>query len=272
VSRVLSVNDPQATAPMNVDEMPMSTSESSDVPLEEVERDIEVIIWSMKLATVRRYFHQRFWEKETVESEFASKVEPDPRLENVAEHSWHVADTVLVLGPRFPDIDLGRAVMLAVLHDKMEISIGDYNPVGRDGTGKRTHAFNASAKARKIEAERRAVSTYLGRLNAEASHVQEPLFNELLEEESNEARFVKSVDKLQALAYVLVKKSGKMSDSHIAFTMKYSDKVKVWPPLSLHLDRLRERLFASIARCRDVEVDFVRDLAYRGQQATLFDM
>src|ERR1700677_4110441 len=55
---------------------------------EDADRDLDVIAWSMRLASIRRYFHQRFWEQETTEAEFASRLEPKPRLESVAEHSW----------------------------------------------------------------------------------------------------------------------------------------------------------------------------------------
>ena len=242
-----------------------------DLTPEEADRDLDAITWSMRLASVKRYFHQRFWEQETTEAEFAARVEAKPRLESVADHSWHVADTVMILAPRFPELRLDRAVMLAILHDKMEISIGDLSPVGRDGTGSRTHAFNAEARQRKTEAERRAVENYLLRLNSEAAMLQRNLFEELLEERSPEARFVKAVDKLQALVYVVEKKAGKMSDAHLKFTMQYSSKVLKWPDFAIHLARLRERLFFDIAKHRNVEVSTVREIALGGQD-TLFDI
>src|SRR6185369_4217888 len=73
----------------------------------EAKKDIDAILWSMRLCSIRRYFHQRFWENETAEAEYASRVEASPRLESVADHSWHVADTVLLLASHFPSLDLG---------------------------------------------------------------------------------------------------------------------------------------------------------------------
>src|SRR4028119_1514345 len=128
----------------------------SDLPPDVVERDVEAILASLKLQQIKRFFRQRFWRVETMEAEFAAKVETPPRLESVADHSWHVADTALLLSGHFPYLDVGRCVMLAVIHDKLEIFTGDKNPVGRDGTGSSTHAFNVAARMRKSLEERQA--------------------------------------------------------------------------------------------------------------------
>ena len=77
-----------------------------DISSEEIESDINAIFYGFKLYKVRRYFHHRFWEKETLEAVFSDKVEPYPKLENVAEHSWHMADIILLIGSRFPFIDV----------------------------------------------------------------------------------------------------------------------------------------------------------------------
>ena len=78
----------------------------------EIRRDIDTMLWSMRLCSIRRYFHQRFWEAETTEAEYASRLEASPRLESVAEHSWHVADTVVLLGGHFPSLNVHRCVTL----------------------------------------------------------------------------------------------------------------------------------------------------------------
>lgn len=241
------------------------------VTREDAEHDLDAIQWSMQLANVRRYFHQRFWEDETTEAEFASKVERSPRLESVAEHSWHVADAVLILGPRFPELDLGRSLAMSVLHDKMEITIGDWNPVGRDGTGGKTHAFDPKQRRRKDETERQAVDRYVKTLGTAAGRLQLGLFQELLDGDTPEARFVKAVDKLQALVYVVTKKSGRMKDAHLRFTMRYSQKVLIWPALDLHLTLMRERLFRSIAQHRGVPVEGVRNVVVSDQMSLFED-
>ena len=237
-----------------------------EVTQQEAKQDIDALLWSMRLSSTRRYFHQRYWEQETADAEYASKVEPFPRLESVAEHSWHVADIVLMVGPRYPSIDIARAAMLAVLHDKMEIKTGDLSPVGRDGTGEKTHAFNENARLKKDDAERTAAERYLIMLSGPASLLQAALLREILDGTTDEARFVKAVDKLQALAFVVAKKAGRMTDKHLSFTMRYSEKVlQYWPSLMPHLNELRSRLFDDIARVRHSPVEDVLAVAYPDQ-------
>jgi putative hydrolase of HD superfamily len=240
------------------------------ITVSDAQRDLDAIAWSMRLASVRRYFHQRFWEAETKEAEYASRIEPDPRLETVAEHSWHVADSILILAPRFPEIDLGRALALSVLHDKMEIRIGDWSPVARNGTGDQTHAFDAEKRKSKDEAERQAIEQYLKELGTAAAETQQSMFHELLEGRTDEAKFVKAVDKLQALVYVVAKKSGRMTKQHLQFTMRYSEKVMAWPGLELHLAQMRERLFSSMADYHKKPLKEIEAWA-RTEQPALFE-
>src|SRR5439155_15538091 len=59
---------------------------------------------------------------------------------------------------------------------------------------------------------------------------------ELLDGATPEAQFVKAIDKLQALAFVLVKKHGELADRHLEFTLRYSEKVVLYfPPLTVQL-------------------------------------
>jgi putative hydrolase of HD superfamily len=229
----------------------------------DIKRDVNAMLWSMKLCSVRRYSHQRFWETETVEAEHASRIEPFPRLETVADHSWHVADTVLLLGGHFPPLNVDRCLRLAILHDKMEISIGDKNPVGKSGTGESTHAFNLNRQAAKEASERAAIERYVSRIRPSAALDQRDLLIEVLEGRTAEARFVKAVDKLQALAFVMVKKHGVMLDKHLHFTLKYSEKaVMYFPGLRAHRDELKTRLMALVAQTRKVSVSEVEKLLY----------
>lgn len=111
-----------------------------------------------------------------------------PEPESVAEHSWHVAFLVWTLGSREPDLDLGKALQLALLHDLAEARIGDLpQTVAR--------YFDKGAKAR---AERAAVTEMLAPL----SDAQRALYDEYTERSSREARFVKVCDKLQLMIKV----------------------------------------------------------------------
>jgi 5'-deoxynucleotidase YfbR-like HD superfamily hydrolase len=235
----------------------------SPIDSADVKRDIDAMLWSMKLCSIRRYFHQRFWETETMEAEYASRLEPFPRLETVADHSWHVADTVLLLSGHFPALNVDRCLRLAILHDKMEISIGDKNPVGKSGTGESTHAFNFNSQAAKEASERAAIERYVSRIRSSAAPDQRDLLIEVLEGRTTEARFVKAIDKLQALAFVTVKKRGVMLDKHLRFTIKYSEKaVMYFPDLLAHYDDLKARLMALVAKKRNVLISELEQMLY----------
>lgn len=233
----------------------MLTISPSKIDHDSVVRDIESILWSMKLYKVRRYFHQRFWEVETQQAEYAQKIEPHLRLESVAEHSWHVADIILLLGSYFPSLDIGHCLKLAILHDKMEIKIGDKNPVGKDGTGLSTHAFNINKREKKDTDEREAIEFYVSRLRHTIRKEQEHYLTELLECSSEEANFVKAIDKLQALAYVYIKKGGNINLNHLKFTLHYSNKIiEYYPGLNFHYKELLSRVIDSVATENNITV------------------
>jgi putative hydrolases of HD superfamily len=100
--------------------------------------------------------------------------------ESVAAHSWGVAWLVLVLCPR--QIDLERALALAVLHDLAEVRVGDLTP----------HC--GVSPERKSLAERRALQGLLqGLPRAGQLH---GLWEEYEARGSIEARFVRACDKL----------------------------------------------------------------------------
>ena len=46
-------------------------------------------------------------------------------LQNTAEHSWHFAVAAMSFQPYAGDIDIGRAIQLALVHDIVEIDAGD---------------------------------------------------------------------------------------------------------------------------------------------------
>lgn len=107
----------------------------------------------------------------------------NPRRERVAEHSWHLAASViLLLDYADSDIDLGRAALLAVVHDIVEMYVGDTFAFGdTDDQFAREHA----AMRRLIE---KTGSSGVRRLVE--------LWHEYEDQESAEARFVKGLDAL----------------------------------------------------------------------------
>jgi len=235
---------------------PVAQHAQGEVSARRAAQDIDAILASFRLHEVRRYFQQQHWLEESAAATAADEAEPGLKLENVAAHSWHVADAVLVLAPQFDDLNPGRAAMLAILHDKLEMITGDFDPVGPDGRGTRSHAFDPGAAARKQLAEDQAQRIYLNSLPPPARRLQEDLLRELRNASTSESLFVKAVDKLQALAYVYRKKNGEMSLEHLAFSMRYSYKCLVYfPRLSIHYYLLLQRLIALVAERRGASPD-----------------
>jgi 5'-deoxynucleotidase YfbR-like HD superfamily hydrolase len=201
----------------------------------DISADIFALLEAFALQQIRRHFHHRFWEQESIEAAFSDKVEPGVKLENVAAHSWHVADATLLLLDHFEWLDRERCLSLAILHDKLEMYTGDANPVGRDGTGSNTHAFDEHARKIKNDKEKNALIQYVSVIRKKVGDQQAPLFLEMIEGSSEESRFVKAIDKLQALAFVYIKKRDNILDAHIQFTLRYSQKCyEYFPQLRRH--------------------------------------
>jgi putative hydrolase of HD superfamily len=225
----------------------------------EAARDVDALVASLGLQTIRRYMDQTHWLEESRLAKAADDAEPGLKLENVAAHSWHVADATMLLAPHFPDVNAHRALELAIVHDKLELITGDFDPVGADGQGASSHAFNPIAQAHKTQIEVRALDRYLASLREHAREHQRQLLLEAIEGDSPEARLVKAVDKLQALTFVLAKKHGAMTDDHLTFSLRYSGKaVHYFPRLAVHHGLLVQRLLRTVASHRGVSVDQVK--------------
>jgi 5'-deoxynucleotidase YfbR-like HD superfamily hydrolase len=222
-------------------------------PEDEIRADIDAMFEGFSLQRIRRFFRQIHWSDESTAAEFSDKVEPGLKLENVAAHSWHVADVAHLLAGHFSELSASRVVLLAILHDKLEIYTGDLDPVGSDGKGTKTHAFDAVARVGKQDLERAAATQYLSKLRPGARQLQEPLIAEIIEGSSPEARFVKAIDKLQALAFVLEKKGGSLSDEHLLFTLKYSRRALLeFPKIRFHYAALLNRVLDTVAKHRSI--------------------
>jgi putative hydrolase of HD superfamily len=109
--------------------------------------------------------------------------------ESVAAHSWGVSFLVLVLCP--PDLDRGRALAIATLHDLAEVRAGDITP--HDGVPPEEKT------RREAEAMRALIADLPGGDDLYT------LWREYEDASSPEGRLVKALDKLdmalQAAAY-----------------------------------------------------------------------
>ena len=110
------------------------------------------------------------------------------RRENDAEHAWHMAMMIYLLKEYSnKDIDLAKAMMMALIHDIVEIDAGD------------TYAYDAKGLESQKEREGRAAERIFGMLPEDQNTELRALFEEFEAGESPEARFVKAMDNFQPL-------------------------------------------------------------------------
>lgn len=104
------------------------------------------------------------------------------RRERVAEHSWHVALSVLLLHEASPEeIDVCRAVQIALVHDLAELYVGDSFAFGDDTTKHNTD-------------EHRAMDELRASTTSAATKALIALWDEYEAQDTPEARFVKAMD------------------------------------------------------------------------------
>lgn len=212
----------------------------------DVRADVNTIYRLYELQKLVRFFGQRYWEKETVE---LGPQSDKLALENVAAHSYTVARCVQLLAPHFPWINRWQAVELALVHDEPEIVTGDKDPVGTDGQGTDTHAFNLARRLDKNREERLALDSLASGMRQSLSDPYRTMLEDLIEESSTEAQFVKAIDRLQALVFVRLRKGGKITPDHMAFTIRYSKTgLHRFPLLQEHFKLVLRDLLEDVAR------------------------
>jgi len=108
------------------------------------------------------------------------------RPESDAEHSWHLALFFLVFESDFNGLDVTKMLKMALIHDLPELYAGDTNPY-RDDT------------RHKEENEKKAAKQLIEGLPEPAASALSALIREYLEQDTAEARVVKSADKLLPL-------------------------------------------------------------------------
>jgi putative hydrolase of HD superfamily len=110
------------------------------------------------------------------------------RLENSAEHSWHLALAAMALQEYGPaGLDTARVLELLVLHDLVEIDAGD------------TFAYDRAAYESKAERERAAADRIFGLLPPDQAQRFRRAWDEFEAMETPESRFANALDRLQAL-------------------------------------------------------------------------
>ncbi|MFV0409309.1 MAG: HD domain-containing protein [Paracoccus sp. (in: a-proteobacteria)] len=114
------------------------------------------------------------------------------RQENSAEHSWHLALYALILGGQAaPGVDIGRAIRMLILHDLVEIDVGDV-PL-HSANGQAHHAPEVQA------AEAEAARRIFGLLPPVEGAAFLALWQEFEANETPDAVFAKSLDRTQPM-------------------------------------------------------------------------
>ncbi len=110
------------------------------------------------------------------------------RQENDAEHAWHMATMVYLLKEYAnEEFDVAKAMMMALIHDVVEIDAGD------------AYAYDAQALATQKEKEERAAERIFGLLPDDQRNELRALFEEFEEGKTPEAKFAKAMDNFQPL-------------------------------------------------------------------------
>jgi len=145
------------------------------------------------------------------------------RRENSAEHSWHIALYALTLADHAPPgVNIDRVVRMLLLHDLVEIDVGDTPIHSANGTA---HGSTALAAA-----EQQAAVRIFGLLPPDQAQAFHALWTEFEAAETPDAVFAKSIDRVQPVMANLASGGG------------------TWTEYAVTRDQLESRVGAKVAR------------------------
>ena len=110
------------------------------------------------------------------------------RRENDAEHAWHMAIMIYLLKEYANEkIDIAKAMMMALIHDIVEIDAGD------------TYAYDTVGLETQKDREEKAAERIFGMLPEDQKAELKSLFEEFEAYETPEAKFARAMDNFQPL-------------------------------------------------------------------------
>lgn len=156
------------------------------------------------------------------------------RVENSGEHSWHLALYALVLADQAaPGVDISRVIKMLLVHDLVEIDVGDV-PI---------HSANGAAhgSADTQAAEARAADRIFGLLPNDLRDDLRAIWDEFEAAETADALFAKALDRVQPVMANLQSGGG------------------TWVTYNVTADHLESRVGAKIAKGAPRLWDWVRE-------------
>ena len=156
----------------------------------------------------------------------------ESRLENSAEHSWHLGVMATVLAEYAPEgVDIGRATRMLLIHDVVEIDAGD------------TFCFDEEANLDKEDREARAADRLFGMLPGSQGAELRALWDEFESVDTPTARYANALDRFQGLIMNYGNKGGTWHEYGVSMEqiLKRMDPIRegapaLWP-LALRLIR-----------------------------------
>ncbi|MDC9588138.1 HD domain-containing protein [Xenorhabdus sp. XENO-10] len=132
------------------------------------------------------------------------------RHENSAEHSWHFALAVLGFAPYAGEVNIGRVVQMALIHDIVEIDAGD------------VIAFDLAAREAIHEQEVKAANRIFGLLPETQRDYFLELWYEYEDSITPEALFAKTLDRIMPVFMNLHNQGQSWVENNIRFEQVYN--------------------------------------------------
>lgn len=135
------------------------------------------------------------------------------RHENDAEHSWHLAMMTIVLAEHADQpIDVLKVLKMVLIHDIVEIDAGD------------TFIYDNTKNHSNTEEELIAAERIFGLLPPEQAQEFIAIWKEFEDGETHEAKFAKSMDRLEPLLQNTSNNGGTWAEFNVSYQKVYDKK------------------------------------------------
>ncbi|MBC3875484.1 HD domain-containing protein [Undibacterium flavidum] len=130
------------------------------------------------------------------------------RKENSAEHSWHLAMYALLLQDYATvPVDANRVIKMLLLHDIVEVDVGD------------TPLHSSASPEDQYHAEIQAAARLFGLLPEPESSELLALWKEFEEAQTEDAKFAKALDRVQPLLVNVITGGGTWNDNGVSLEL-----------------------------------------------------